>query len=85
MQKSKDVITDSLVGDENPYGAFVSESSRKIKTHIELDVVTHRFEKGLLVTVIQGESRIFSEFFPYEEHDLDDPDEEEEDRRLDNI
>ena len=66
-QKFKQDDEDSPVGDENPYGAFVCESLKKLQLQSELDVSVHRFEKGILVTVTQGESRKYSEFFPHEE------------------
>lgn len=50
----------------NPYGAFLREASKSINFNVKVDVKVHQFEKGVLVTVLEGESRKYSEFFPYE-------------------
>jgi len=68
---------DDSVGEyKNPYGVFVSEQSRKASIDVELSVTTHRFTKGVLFTVLQGERRVCSEFISYTGESLDDEDEE---------
>ena len=72
-------VDDDSVGEvyRNPYGVFVGEQSKKTPIEVDLTVTTHRFIKGVLLTVLQGERRIFSEFISYSGEPLDDDGEEE--------
>jgi ribosomal 50S subunit-recycling heat shock protein len=65
-------------GPVNPYGAFLHEASKSVKLNQQIDVVVHQFEKGVLVTVLQGESRKYSEFFPHDGEVIEFDGEEEE-------
>jgi hypothetical protein len=61
----------------NPYGAFLRESKTQANIGVQLDIVVQHFKRGVLVTVLQGESRKFSQFFPHDEVRLEDAEEEE--------
>lgn len=63
----------------NPYGTFLHGSNTQVTIQSDLSIVVHQFTKGVLVTILQEESRKFSQFFPYvDEEELNDGGEDEE-------
>jgi len=66
-QQPKQVVKDSDESPVNPYGAFIREAKETADVSIKLDIVVQYFEKGVLVTIIQGDKRKFSQFFRNDE------------------